>query len=162
MLDQIFIRDSVAQLRKNVDRIDNCVGRLNEDQLWLRGHQSENAVGNLLLHLAGNVRQWIISGVGNAPDVRQRDDEFNAASGLSKSELTARLRATVEEAVPVIESLNAERLASSVRIQNRDQTVLEAVYHVVEHFGEHTGQIMFATKLLTGQELGFTTHKRTA
>ena len=162
MLDQIFIRDSVAQLRKNVDRIENCVARLTEDQIWLRGHQSENAVGNLLLHLAGNVRQWIISGVGNTPDVRQRDGEFNATSGIPKAELTARLRATVEEAVPVIESLNPERLAAPVHIQNRDQTVLEAVYHVVEHFGEHTGQIMFATKFLTGQELGFTTHKRTA
>lgn len=162
MLDQIFIRDSVAQLRKNVEKIEKCVARLTDDQVWMRGHPSENAIGNLLLHLAGNVRQWIISGVGNTPDVRQRDVEFNATSGLSKSELTTRLRATVEEAVPVIEALNAGRLAASVRIQNRDQTVLEAVYHVVEHFGEHTGQIMFATKLLTSEELGFTTHKRSA
>jgi uncharacterized damage-inducible protein DinB len=158
MLDQIFLDCSARRLRQNVDRIDKCVARLTDDQIWLREHESENAVGNLLLHLGGNLRQWIISGVGGAPDIRDRDSEFNAQTGPSKSELFAALQATVEEACKVIEPLSAERLATMVHVQKYDVTVLEAIYHVVEHFAQHTGQIIFATKMLTGEELGFYSH----
>ena len=158
MLDRLFIDCSTRRLRQSLDRIDKCLARLTEDQIWSRGHESENAVGNLLLHLAGNVRQWISSGVGATPDTRDRDSEFNAQSGPSKDDLIAALRATVEEACGVIESLSPERLAAMVHIQKYDASVLEAIYHVVEHFGMHTGQIIFATKLLTGEDLGFYTH----
>jgi uncharacterized damage-inducible protein DinB len=158
MLDQIFLDYSSRKLRQNVDRLDKCLARLTEDQIWSRGHESENAVGNLLLHLAGNVRQWIISGVGAAPDTRDRDSEFNAEAGHSKTELFATLNATVEEACRVIEPLTPDRLAALIHVQKYDVSVLEAIYHVVEHFGQHTGQIIFATKLLTGEELGFYTH----
>ncbi len=157
-LDRIFVDCSVRRLRQNVDRIDKCVGRLTEEQVWVRGHESENTVGNLLLHLAGNVRQWIISGVGGTPDTRDRDSEFNAQAGPSKTELVASLRATVEEACGVIEPLTAERLAATVHVQKYDLTVMEAIYHVVEHFAQHTGQILFVTKMLTGEELGFYSH----
>ena len=87
MIEQLFLECSTRRLRQNVDRIEKCLARLTEDQIWLREHESENAVGNLLLHLAGNVRQWIISGVGGAPDTRDRDTEFNARSGPPKTEL---------------------------------------------------------------------------
>ena len=158
MLDQLFLDNSARKLRQNVDRIDKCLARLTEDQVWLREHESENAVGNLLLHLDGNIRQWIISGVGGTPDTRDRDSEFNAHVGPSKSDLLAALRATVEEACRVIEPLTSERLSTVVHIQKYDVSVLEAIYHVVEHFAQHTGQIIFATKMLTGEELGFYTH----
>lgn len=162
MLHQIFLDYTVRKLRQNVDRIDNCVAKLTEDQVWCRGHESENAVGNLLLHLAGNVRQWIISGVGATPDMRDRDSEFNARSGPSKSELVAALRNTVDEACKVLEPLTPERLGAIIHIQKYDLSVLEAIYHVVEHFAQHTGQIMFATKLLSGEELGFYSHLKRA
>jgi uncharacterized damage-inducible protein DinB len=142
-----------------MERIEKCVARLTEDQVWLRGHETENAVGNLLLHLAGNVRQWIISGVDGTPDTRDRDSEFNAHEGPSKSDLLAGLRATVEEGCKVIEPLTPERLATVVHVQKYDVSVLEAIYHVVEHFAQHTGQVIFATKMLTGEELGFYTHR---
>jgi uncharacterized damage-inducible protein DinB len=158
MLETIFLDYSVRKLRQNVDRIEKCLARLSEDQFWSREHESENAVGNLLLHLAGNIRQWIISGVGATPDTRDRDSEFNAREGLTKAELLGRLRATVEEACKVIEPLTPERLAAMVHIQKYDVSVFEAIYHVVEHFGQHLGQIIFATKLLTGEELGFYSH----
>jgi uncharacterized damage-inducible protein DinB len=157
-IDQIFLTCSARRLRQNVDRIDKCLARLTEDQIWCREHESENAIGNLLLHLAGNIRQWIISAVGDRPDTRDRDSEFNARSGPSKAELLAALRSTVEEGCKVIEPLTAERLAATVHVQKYDVSVLEAVYHVVEHFAQHTGQIIFATKLLTGEELGFYSH----
>ena len=158
MIEQLFLDCSTRRLRQNVDRIEKCLARLTEDQIWLREHESENAVGNLLLHLAGNVRQWIISGVGGAPDTRDRDTEFNARSGPPKTELFAVLRDTVEEGCKVVEPLTAERLAAAIQVQKYNLSVLEAIYHVVEHFAQHTGQIMFATKLLTGEELGFYTH----
>ena len=154
----LFLDYSQRKLRQNVDRIDKCLARLTEDQVWSRGHESENAVGNLLLHLAGNVRQWIVSGVGATPDTRDRDSEFNAHSGPSPEQLLASLRAAVEEACGVIAPLTEQRLAETIHVQKYDVTVLEAVYHVVEHFALHTGQIIFATKLLTGEELGFYTH----
>jgi uncharacterized damage-inducible protein DinB len=157
-IDEIFVSCSVRRLRQNVDRIDKCLARLSEDQIWSREHQTENAIGNLLLHLAGNVRQWIFSGVGATPDTRDRDSEFNARSGSSKAELLATLRETVEEGCSVIEPLTAERLAVIIHVQKYDVSILEAIYHVVEHFSQHTGQIIFATKLLTGEELGFYTH----
>ena len=158
MLDRLFLDCSTRRLRQNVDRIDKCLSRLTEDQIWLREHDSENAVGNLLLHLGGNVRQWIIAGVGGTPDTRDRDSEFNARSGPVKTALFGALRDTVEQACKTIEALTAERLNTIVHIQKYDVSVLEAVYHVVEHFAQHTGQIIFATKLLTGEEMGFYTH----
>jgi uncharacterized damage-inducible protein DinB len=162
VIDRIFLDASTHSLRQNMDRLDKCLARLTEDQIWSRGHESENAVGNLLLHLAGNVRQWIISGVGGAPDIRERDREFNATGGTPGAELLAALRATVEEACKVIEPLTPERLATRFYIQKYDVTGLEAIYHVVEHFSQHTGQVMFATKLMTGEELGFSTHRKRA
>lgn len=158
MIDRIFVDCPARRLRLSLDRLDACLARLTEDQIWQREHESENAVGNLLLHLAGNVRQWIICGVGEMPDTRDRDGEFNAQSGSGKAELLAGLRATVEEALRTIEPLGAERLAAKIHVQKYELTVLEAIYHVVEHFAQHTGQIIFATKLLTGEELGFYSH----
>ena len=157
-IDRIFLDVSRKKLEQLCSRIETCLGKLNEEQVWARGSDNENAVGNLVLHLSGNVRQWIISGVGGKPDVRVRDREFSARGGIEVAELFERLRGTVEEAAGVLERVTAERLTETVRIQSYEITVLEAVAHVVEHFSQHTGQIMFATKMLTGEDLGFYRH----
>jgi uncharacterized damage-inducible protein DinB len=157
-LDRIFLDCSVRRLNELVSRIDDCLGRLDDGQVWFRGGESQNAVGNLVLHLAGNLRQWIVSGVGGAPDVRDRDAEFAARSGAGVGELRRLLGATVREAVAVVASIPPARLAERVRIQGYDVTVLEAIYHVVEHFAQHTGQIVFATKAATGEDLGYYAH----
>jgi len=114
------------------------------------------------LHLCGNVRQWIVAGVGGAPDVRVRDGEFAARGDIAPAELGERLKSTVEEAITVIGRVTAGRLAEVVTIQKYEITVLEAIGHVVEHFGQHTGQIVFATKMLTGQDLGYYRHLKNA
>jgi uncharacterized damage-inducible protein DinB len=106
------------------------------------------------------VRQWIVSGVGGAPDIRERDGEFAARAGSSIPDLKERLRGTVTEAAAVIVAVTPERLAERVTIQKYEVSVLEAIYHVVEHFSLHTGQIIFATKLLTGSDMGFYPHLR--
>jgi uncharacterized damage-inducible protein DinB len=157
-LDHLFLDVSVRQLQQLSNRISVCLSQLNEEQIWARGSENENAVGNLVLHLSGNVRQWIISGAGNRPDTRDRDAEFAARGGLPKAALEERLRLTVDEAMSVIQGLTPERLATRLTIQGYDVSVLEAVYHVVEHFSMHTGQIIFATKMLTGADLGFYRH----
>jgi uncharacterized damage-inducible protein DinB len=107
------------------------------------------------LHLCGNVRQWIVSGIGGAPDARDRDAEFAARGEAGIADLKRRLRDTMIAASAVLRDLPEERLAERVTIQNYDATLLEAIYHVVEHFSMHTGQIVFATKMLTGADLGF-------
>jgi uncharacterized damage-inducible protein DinB len=157
-LAEEFVRDSRKQLRARLERIEACVRKLSEEQIWTRRHENENAVGNLVLHLCGNVRQWILSGVGGTPDHRDRDAEFARREPLPAEELLARLRQTLEEADRVLGRLGASELSEMRRIQNYDVTVLHAVYHVVVHFSEHTGQIIWATKDLTGEDLAFYGH----
>jgi uncharacterized damage-inducible protein DinB len=158
VIERIFLDFSARKLRQLMSRIRSCAGRLTSEQVWARGGENENAAGNLMLHLAGNVRQWIVSGVGGKPDVRVRDREFSARGGISKDDLLERLEAAVEDAIQVIEALPPERLAERIVVQKYDVTVLEAIAHVVEHFAMHTGQIIFATKMCSGEDLGFYRH----
>jgi uncharacterized damage-inducible protein DinB len=157
-LDRIFLDHSIENLRQFESRIRTCLEKLTAEQIWLRGAATENAAGNLALHLCGNVRQWIVSGVGAEPDIRDRDSEFAARGGPSAAELIERLHATVEQAAEVLSRVTAERLAQRIVVQGYDVTVMEAIYHVVEHFSGHTGQIIFMTKMLTGEDLGFYRH----
>ena len=161
-LDRLFIDCSSRRLRQLTERIEACLGLLNEEQVWARSSANENAIGNLVLHLCGNVRQWIVAGVGGQADVRQRDGEFSAAGGAAIPELLERLRRTVEEALATIDTVTEARLGERVTIQKYDVTVLEAIYHVVDHFSMHTGQVIFATKMLTGADLGFYRHLSSA
>jgi uncharacterized damage-inducible protein DinB len=162
MIDRLFLDHSVNKLREYEGRIATCLERLDAAQIWARGGENENAVGNLVLHLCGNVRQWIVSGVGGEPDRRDRDAEFDARGGVAAAELTRRLREVVNEAAAVIERVSADRLGERMVVQGYDMSVLEAIYHVVEHFSMHTGQILFATKMFTGDDLGFYAHLRKA
>jgi len=150
----IFLKSSIDRLRKNSADIEKCLDRLTDEQVWTRGASHENAIGNLMLHLCGNARQWIISGVGGAPDIRQRDTEFAAQGGLTKLQLLAIMHQTVSEAIGVLETVEPERLVEIIVPQGYTVPVLEAIYQVVAHFHQHTGQIIFITKLLCGEDLG--------
>jgi len=156
--ERVFLDYSCRKLTQLTERIGTCVAKLSEEQVWARGSENANAIGNLVLHLRGNVRQWICHGVGGLEDIRRRDDEFNARSGEAIPALMAGLQETVQEAVAIIGALTSEDLAAMTRVQKYEITKGEAIYHVVEHFSQHTGQIIFATKFLTGEELGFYTH----
>ena len=133
-------------VREYPAKIQRCLDVLPAEALWRRDDPSENSVGNLLLHLSGNVRQWIVSGVGAAPDARRRSAEFDAREGGDASALMAGLLVTLREADAVLASLDEAALRAARRIQGRDVNVLDAVYHVVEHFSMHTGQIILLTK----------------
>jgi uncharacterized damage-inducible protein DinB len=158
--DAVFLEFSARKLRQLSERIGVCLSKLTAEQVWARKSANENAVGNIVLHLCGNLRQWIGHGVAGLPDIRERDAEFNATGGWDIPILRAQLEKTVSETVRVIEQVPPADLLTVVSIQKYSLPKMEAIYHVIEHFAEHTGQIIFATKLLTGNELGFYTHLR--
>jgi hypothetical protein len=154
-LEADFLTTAADKLAENLERIESCVNELPPASLWARDSENENAVGNLLLHLEGNVRQWILAGVGDGRDTRDRASEFSARSGANGAVLLAKLHGTVGEALGLIRSLPHQRLADEVSIQGYDTTVLSAIFHVVEHFSGHTYQVILLTKRFTGKDLGF-------
>jgi uncharacterized damage-inducible protein DinB len=156
--ETLFLDFSIRKLEQFLERIGECVAKLNDEQIWRRSTNHENAVGNLMLHLSGNMRQWIIAGIGGQPDTRVRDREFAARGDMTPAELMQRLESTVSEAVAVLRAVTPDRLMETYQPQKYRVTIMEGIYHVVEHFAQHTGQIVFATKLLTGQDLGFYKH----
>jgi uncharacterized damage-inducible protein DinB len=158
MLGVIFRNYSIQKLQKNTAKIVDCLDRLDEEQIWRRFGDEQNSIANLVLHLAGNVRQWIGSGVTGQADIRDRDAEFAAKEGWNKEQLKDKLTQAVEEACAQIQFVTDQDLPKEIHVQVYDMTKLEAIYHVVEHFSGHTFQIIFATKALTGKNLGFYKH----
>lgn len=139
----------------HMPRIRRAVEELPPDDLWWRPNEASNSVGNLLLHLSGNLRQWIVSGVGGAPDVRRRSEEFGRRADATADELVDGLGRTVEEATRVLADVDPGVWSDRRSVQGRKVTVLDAVYHAVEHFAMHTGQIIYVVKLRTGRDLKF-------
>ena len=136
-------------------RLKGCVELLTDDQLWWRPNQASNSVGNLLLHLNGNVRQWLVVPFTGAADRRQRPEEFAARADAPAAELLDRLNGTLREVAAVLSRLTEAELLKTYQIQGYTVSGLDAVYHVVEHFGMHYGQIVYVTKLVRGADLGF-------
>lgn len=154
-------RQFLAQARHSLEkhhfaRISRCLQMLSEKDIWWRPHAASNSVGNLLLHLEGNVRQWIISGLGGAPDRRDRQEEFRDRGPVPRRALTGRLRRTVHGAGRILRNLTSSDLGRAYRIQGFRVTGFQTIHHVAEHFAYHTGQIIYITKLRTGKDLGFT------
>lgn len=142
--------------RQHLPHIIACLRALSEEEIWWRPNAASNSVGNMVLHLCGNVRQWIISGVGGATDVRNRDLEFSEQGPLPRQGLIVLLRGTVNEACHVLVHTPADSLGEPFSQQGFRTNRLRAIAHVVEHFAYHTGQIIYVTKLRTGRDLRFT------
>jgi hypothetical protein len=153
-LERQFIDFSIQKLQQYAGEIDKCLSKLSQQQVWARGGKNQNAIGNLVLHLCGNVRQRTAA-VARREHVRTRDQEFSADGGMSAGELENHLRSTVDEAVSQMRDLSAADLARRVQVGEFNQSVLESIYHMEVHFALHSGQIFFATKLATGEDLGF-------
>ncbi|HEV8358571.1 MAG TPA: DinB family protein [Gemmatimonadales bacterium] len=136
-------------------KIRAAVERLGEEDLWWRPNEASNSIGNLMLHLAGNIRQWIVSGVGGAPERRDRAAEFARREPLGRDDLLALLTEAVLEAEAVIARTDPDDLNERRAVQGRTVTALQAIYHAVEHFGMHTGQILYIAKLRAARDLGF-------
>ena len=151
-----FLTESGRYLTEDyLPKIRAALVSLTDDDIWWRPNAASNSIGNLLLHLAGNVRQWIVAGVGGAADRRDRAAEFAASGTVTKDQALVTLDSAVADAAVVLSALPPSRLPASVRIQGRDTTNFAAIYHVIEHFSTHTGQILWIAKARTGRDLGF-------
>jgi len=155
LISSDFKSQSLHYLHLNTPRIEKCLGLLSEVEMWQRPNASSNSVGNLILHLCGNIRQYIISGLGQQPDTRERDVEFAANEGFTKQELLRKLTDTVAEAATVIELADDNDLLTERKVQGYTLTGIGIIIHVVEHYSYHTGQIAFWTKLLKDEDLAF-------
>ena len=136
-------------------RMKECVAALSDEQVWWRPNDASNSIGNLLLHLNGNMRQWLVDSFNKSEDRRNRPVEFAAQGGLSVHDLLARLGATFDEAAKVLDRLTVDDLLAPYEIQGYHVHGLDAVYQVVEHFGLHYGQIVYIAKSLLAKDLGF-------
>src|ERR1700761_3256083 len=141
-----FLAFSVKKMNDLHHDIAACLGKLSEEQIWRRGGPHENSIGNLLLHLEGNLRQWILHGIAGQPDVRRRDDEFTLTPTVDSKTAFASFAATLSEARDVIGSRPQERLTETIDPQPastwRHTPILVAIYKVVGHLEYHTGQII--------------------
>jgi uncharacterized damage-inducible protein DinB len=134
----------------------DCLGQLSDDEVWWRPNEASNSVGNIVLHLCGNMRQWIVSGLGGAKDIRERDKEFSERGPIARGALSEQFRETGKECCAVLERLKPEDLMRRYRIQGFDVTGYEAAEQVSEHIAYHLGQIIYLTKLKRAKDLGFT------
>jgi uncharacterized damage-inducible protein DinB len=147
MSSQVFLDKSRYYLATEYpSKIRLATASLSHDDIWRRANEQSNSIGNLLLHLAGNVRHWIVSGIGGAPSTRNRASEFAATDGPGIDDLLELLDSSLGDADKVIAALDEGDLTKRCTIQGRETTVMEAIYHVVEHFSMHTGQIILLAK----------------
>ena len=142
-------------LEEYLPKIERCLEKLTDEQVWWRPNPESNSIGNLLLHISGNARQWIVCGLGTATDQRQRQAEFDQREGIPLADLLGMLRTTVSEIDKVLAEFEPSRLLDEYQIQGTTSTALAAIFHVTEHFSMHAGQIILLTKLLTASDLRF-------
>jgi uncharacterized damage-inducible protein DinB len=154
-MERRFLVVAEEYLGEYLRKIEHCVGLLSEEQVWWKPNPACNSVGNLLLHLRGNLSQWVLAGIGGEEVERHRSAEFAAsrrATTATKSDLMAGLAEVVTRVRRVVREMPAPALAKAVSIQGYDTDGLGVVFHVVEHMGYHTGQIVATTKQLLGPD----------
>jgi uncharacterized damage-inducible protein DinB len=144
---------SQTKLNDSLVQIEKCLNLLTLEQIWHRPNEVSNAIGNLVIHLNGNVRQWIVNSLGGIPFDRDRPAEFAQRDPLPTRVIIGNLKDTLRQACHVIAELTERQLMEKVTVQKYKISGLAAVIHVVEHFSLHTGQIVYATKLLINQDL---------
>lgn len=150
-----FKEQSIYRIKESQTRIIACLDLLEESQIWMKPNLALNSMGNLVLHLCGNITQYIISTLGGAPDYRDRDAEFAATGGKTKEELKAIFNNVVEQSILCINTATEQNLSEAYKVQIYELTGLGIIVHVTEHLSYHTGQIAFLTKLLLEKDLGF-------
>jgi hypothetical protein len=136
-------------------RFRSCVETLSDEQIWWRPNEASNSIGNLILHLNGNVTQWLVTAFSDSQDKRNRPAEFAQREAIPKKQLLPALGSTMEQAGATLARITETELLATYEIQGYTVTGLHAIYQVVEHFGLHYGQVVYVTKLLQGKDLGF-------
>ena len=160
MPDEAVAKALIKETRRrlfdeSLPRIRKCLAEMTADEIWARPNEQSNSVGNLVLHLAGNVRQYIIATLGGVADVRERQKEFDEKGPLPTAELLDRLEKAMAEVSAVLDRLDPSTLLQTHRVQGFVESGLSILVHVVEHFSYHTGQIAYITKSRKNIDLGF-------
>lgn len=154
-LEGLIGHELADELTQAFGGIQHCLRQLNDEQVWHRPRVEMNSIGNLLLHLSGNVRQWIISGLGGETDHRNRPAEFAERGPIPKDEVLSKLEATVDEAKIILETQTADTFRRKLRIQAFDTTGFGAALHSVAHFRGHTQEIIHQTREILGTTYQF-------
>jgi len=150
-----FSRQCISRNELSLQRITLCLDQLDETLLWTRPNEHSNSVANILLHLCGNITQYVISAMGNVPDIRQRPLEFSTREGFTKKELLEKLQATIHQAHAVLQQATPAAFERKYRVQGFHLSGIGIAIHITEHLSYHTGQIAFWVKQLDNKELGF-------
>jgi len=154
-LGHVYIEEARRRLATCHQRIIHCLNQLDDAQIWWRPKESMNSIANLVLHLCGNLEQWIVSGVGGAQDLRNRPLEFSERTPIPKEQLSQRLSSTVSRADEVLAQVNHAKLLEPRRIQGFEESVLSAIFESLAHFNGHTQEIVHITRLQLGDAYRF-------
>ena len=154
-LSGLVVDQASGELDEALRIIKHCVNQLTDDQVWWRPSESMNSVANLLLHLSGNVRQWIVSGVGGAVDARERQKEFDQRGSTPKTELVQHIESAVAEAKRALAGISAEELQRTRPVQRNDVSGMQAIFHSLAHFRGHTQEIVHMTRCQLGDRYEF-------
>ncbi len=156
MWHQVFLH-SIRQhlLEEGFSRLRKCLEELEEEQIWYRPNENSNAVGNLVLHLCGNLHQWVVATLGQSEDIRQRAREFAERQPIPRQQLLDKLSELEEQIAPLLDRLEEEQLLKTYRVQIFKPSGMGILIHVSEHFSYHLGQISYITKMLKNKPLGY-------
>jgi len=151
---QEFRDQSIFRLHEKRDHIQKCFSLLSAEDIWWRPNAASNSVGNIILHLCGNIGQYIISSLGEQPDIRERDLEFATQAGYTKAELLSKITAVINQAAEVVAAASTEELSRERLVQGFQFSGLGVVLHAVEHLSYHVGQIAYIVKLREDRQVG--------
>lgn len=150
-----FIKDCSRHLNEYTKRVKICLDMLSEEQVWQKPNEASNSIANVMLHLCGNMTQYVLSALGGRPDNRERDKEFAAKSGYTKAQLFEKLSAVVHSVIEEIQIHDEDSLLKTRTVQGFEKNGIAIILHITEHYSYHTGQIALLTKLMTNEDLGF-------
>ncbi len=155
-VSELLIRETKYRLlEESIPRLHKCLDKLSEAEIWYRPNTHTVSIGNLVLHLNGNVRQWLISGLGGAPDLRQRQQEFDETGPIPISELKEMLDILENDIEVVLEGLSTSDLITERIIQGYKSSGVSILVHVVEHFSYHVGQVTILIKSRMNLDMGY-------
>ncbi len=154
-LQEDLVWNAGYRMKESLRMIKICLDQLSEEQVWQKPNESSNSVGNLILHLCGNITQYGIASIQNLEDTRKRDEEFSTKSGYTKTELIKKLEDTIAEAKRAIYDAPLEELLRKRYVQGFNFSGVGNIIHITEHLSYHTGQIALWTKILQNKDLGF-------
>ncbi len=156
ILKNTFIEEIKRRLfTENIPRLKKCLHELTEAEIWYRPNNASNSVGNLVLHLHGNVRQWVVAGLGKNKDIRERQKEFDEKGPVAVEKMLLDMDNLMKEVDQILSKTSTEDLLEIRNVQGYEESGLSILVHITEHFSYHVGQITYIVKMLKDKEMGY-------